>query len=138
MQWARHGYLHFCMLWEPPQFGFGVVGALVTLLLLSQLEDVGRGSKHMLRCHYPMEVSLVKSIWKGLGFSLPVIFKKKIVVNSHNLWKMFWKKNPSNLFIFLITKNCNNFAYSMKVYLIFSSFKFWIYCQIWLNIFMNK
>jgi len=26
------------------------------------------GSKYMLGCHYPTEASLVKSIWKGLGF----------------------------------------------------------------------
>jgi hypothetical protein len=30
------------------------------------------------------------------------------------------------------------FAYSMKVYLLFSSSIFWIYCQIWLNTFMDK
>lgn len=98
MQWARHGYLHFCMLWEPPQFGFGVVGALVTSLL-RQLEDVGRGSKHMLGRHYPMEASLVESIWKGLGF-LPSsgFLKKKLGEFSQFVKNVLEKESPKFIY----------------------------------------
>ncbi len=53
--------------------------------LLRQLEDVGRGSKHMLGRHYPMEASIVESIWKGLGFLHRSDFLLFFVVNSHNL-----------------------------------------------------
>ncbi len=46
------------------------------------------------------EASLVMSIWKGLGVCPYQWFSFFLVVNSCNLWKMFWKNNPPNLFIF--------------------------------------
>jgi hypothetical protein len=52
--------------------------------------------------------------------------------------KCFGRRIPQIYLFLKSTKIANFIAYCMKVYLIFSSFIFWIYCQIWLNTFMDK
>jgi hypothetical protein len=115
---VRHGYLHVTR--EPPQFGFGVVGTLVTLLL-HQLEDVGRESKYNLERHYPTEASLVKSIWKGLGFLPSSDFEFFFCGEFSPIVKNILENESPNLLFLNHQKLQIFFAYSMKVYLLFSS-----------------